>query len=269
MVSSISLSLATTLFASSASSSGGFDVTQLYSTGASATSSLPPGVVLKQAETNETKQLADVKKDPQVQKDLARYAKVVSTAKTLNDVLDDPVARKVFMKANGLGDQTDYVGLAKKALASDPTDTTSLAKKLSSVNGNWLDTVKRFDFKRLGVTALRLTGAVDKVSNDYVSEIRLDNLDKETPGLGSAILFKTVAPTLDTPLKILGSALGREVVVTALGLPKEIALQSLDAQSKAITQRLDITKLKDPAFVDQLVQRYLLRINGGTGGITA
>ena len=268
MVSSISLSLATTLYGSS-SSSAGIDVSRLYSSGASATSSLPPAVLLKQAETNETKQLAAVRKDPQVQKDLARYAKVVSTAKTLNDVLDDPVARKVFLKANGLGDQVDNVGLAKKALASDPRDTASLAKKLSSVNGNWLDTVKRFDFKGLGVTALRLTGAVDQVSNDYVSEKRLDKLDQETPGLGSAILFKKVAPTLTTPLKILGSALGREVVITALGLPKQIALQSLDAQSKAITQRLDITKLKDPHFVDKLVQRYLIRLNGGAGGVTA
>src|SRR5258708_7292096 len=108
MVSSLSLSLVSTLFSSS--SSGGFDVSQLYSSGSAATS-LPPSVALKQAETNETKQLDQVRKDPQVQKDLARYAKVVSTAKTLNDVLDDPVARKVFLKANGLGDQVDYVGL--------------------------------------------------------------------------------------------------------------------------------------------------------------
>jgi Protein of unknown function (DUF1217) len=267
MVSSLSLSLATTLFQTS--SSGGFDVTQLYSGGSSAASSLPPGVALKQAETNETKQLDAVRKDPQVQKDLARYTKVVSTAKTLNDVLDDPVARKVFLKANGLGDQTDFVGLAKKALASDPTDTTSLANQLSSVNGNWLDTVKRFDFKSLGVTALRLKGVGDQITNDYVSEMRLDNLDQQTPGLGSAILFKTIAPTLTTPLKVLGSALGREVVITALGLPKAIALQSLEAQSKAITQRLDITKLKDPEFVDKLVQRYLIQLNGGAGGVTA
>jgi hypothetical protein len=37
----------------------------------------------------------------------------------------------------------------------------------------------------------------------------------------------------------------------------------------AIGKRLDVSKLQDPAFVDQLVQRYLLQLNGGTGGITA
>jgi len=52
-------------------------------------------------------------------------------------------------------------------------------------------------------------------------------------------------------------------------LPKAIAVQSLEAQSKAVSQRLDLTKLKDPEFVDQLVQRYLLQLNGGAGGVTA
>jgi hypothetical protein len=326
-------------------------------------------VALKAAEDNETRQLADVSKEPQVQKDLARYARVVASAKTIDDVLDDPVARKVFMKANGLGDQVDYVGLAKKALASDPNDTASLANQLSTTNSNWLDTVKRFDFANSGLDRLRpntsgftgdwtvtvnrngttvpialnvtnstktgwqatiggvsapvqvdgdtitvnyawkdsasqlhttkLTGkvgkdgtlsgvqvddgatvgawtaapvaadAIQQVSDDYVSEMRLDNLDEQTPGLGSAVLFKQMASTLTTPIQILGSALGREVVVTALGLPKQIALQSLDAQSNAITQRLDVSKLQDPEFVDKLVQRYLIQLNGGTGGITA
>jgi hypothetical protein len=88
------------------------------------------------------------------------------------------------------------------------------------------------------------------------------------PGLGSAILFKRIAEKLDTPIKILGSALGRDVVTTALGLPKQLALQSLQAQEKAITQRLDVKQLKKPEFVDRLVQRYLIQLNGGVGGVT-
>ena len=264
MVSSLSsLSIATSLLASS-SSQGGFDFTKLYPSTSSGTSSLPPGVALKQAETNEAKQLDQVRKDPQVQRDLARYAKVVAGAKTLNDVLDDPVARQVFLKANGLGDQTDYVGLVKKALASAPSDTTSLANKLSSTNVNWLSTINRYNLNLLGVTSLKLPDSLKQVSDDYVSEKRLDNLDEQMPGLGSAILFKTLAPTLKTPIQILGSALGREVVTTALGIPKQIALQSLEAQSTAITKRLDVSKLQNPAFVDNLIQRYLIENNSSS-----
>jgi hypothetical protein len=354
------------------SSSGGFNFASLYLSSASGAGTgvwQSPQEALSQAEKNETKQLEQTAKSPEVQRDLDRYAKVVANAKTLDDVLDDPVARRVFLKANGLGDQADYVGLVKKALMSDPNDSGSLANKLSSINVNWLETVKRYDFANSGLDRLRpnnvgftgdwsltltrdgkavetdleitktakggwkaavngtsagvtvdgdtitvnfvwkdtaqvahlssITGKVGKdgrlsgaqeddgdvvgkwsatpyyadaikaVGDDYVAEKRLDNLDEQMPGLGSAILFKKVAKDFKSTIGILGSALGREVVTTALGLPKQIALQSLEAQTKAIDQRLDVKKLQDPAFVDKLVQRYLIQLNGGTSGLTA
>jgi hypothetical protein len=225
-------------------------------------------VALEQAEKYEAKQLAQMAKSPLTQKDLVRYGKVVKAAKTLNDVLDDPVARRVFLKAHGLGSQVDAVALAKRALASDPADQDSLAYRLGSVNGAWLDTAAKYNFPLFGLTELKTSVSIQEVSDNYVAELRLDLLDQQMPGLGSAVLFKRIAAKLDTPIKILGSALGREVVTTALGLPKQLALQSLEAQEKAIVQRLDVTKLKSPEFVDRLAQRYLIQLNGGAGGIT-
>lgn len=226
-------------------------------------------VALAQAEANEEKQLEQIRKDPTVQKDLERYAKVVAEADTLDEVLDDPIARRVFLKAFGLGDQVDFVGLAKKALASDPADESSLANRLSSINGGWLDVATKFNFSLFGLLELKTETSIAEVTENYVAERRLDQLDEQLPGLGSAMLFKLVAADFDETVKILGSALGREVVTTALGLPQEIALQSINAQEKAINARLDVTKLQDPEFVDRLVQRYLLQLNGGTAGVTA
>lgn len=225
-------------------------------------------VALENAEKNEDRQRDLIARDPIVKKELERYAKVVKEAETIDDVLDDPVARRVFLKANGLGDQENAVALAKKALKSNPADTDSLAHKLSSINGNWLSTVKKHNFHTFGVELLKLNISIAEVTSNYVGEKRLDMLDEQLPGLGSAILFKQIAASLDTPIKILGSALGREVVTTALGLPKQIALQSLEAQEKAISQRLDAKKLKEPEFVDKLVQRYLVQLNGGASGLT-
>ena len=118
------LSAVSLLFGSSAPS-GGVDFSFLTkSSGSSGTATASAGDIkaaLVNAEKNEAKQLAQVAKDPQVQKDLARYAKVVKNAKTMDDVLNDPVARKVFMTANGLKSDIDNVGLAKKALSSNPS----------------------------------------------------------------------------------------------------------------------------------------------------
>jgi hypothetical protein len=250
---------------------GGFDFSALTQKGSSgiAVGAGSIQVALTNAEKNEAKQLKQVADEPMTKKDIERYTKVAKAAKKLDDVLNDPVARKVFLKANGLGDQVDAIALAKKALASDPSKLDSLANRMASTNGAWIDTVKKYRFDLLGVNVLKTPTALKDVADNYVGELRLDSLDQQVPGLGSAILFKRIAKTLDTPIKILGSALGREVVVTALGLPKQIALQSLEAQSKAISQRMDPKKLKDPEFVDKLVQRYLIQLNGGMSGITA
>lgn len=270
----MSSSLTVALSLMPAPQQGGFDFSVLYGGGSAAGAGrvFNAGnvhVALAQAEANEEKQLEQTRKTPTVQRDVERYAKVVAEAETLNDVLDDPVARRVLLKGFGLGDQADYVGLVKKALASDPADKDSLAHKLAGINGGWLEIATKFNFSLFGLVELKTEASIAEVSGNYVGEIRLDQLDEQLPGLGSAILFKRIASSFDETVKILGSALGREVVTTALGLPKEIALQSLQAQEKAVNQRLDISKLQNPDFVDRLVQRYLMQLNGGQSGVTA
>jgi hypothetical protein len=342
-------------------------------------------VALANAEKNEAKQLAQVAKDPAVKKELAHYEKVVKSAKTIDDVLNDPIARKVLMTSAGLGAYADNVAMAKKALMSDPTDPNSLAARLSSTNGAWLQFAKDFNLAKNGLDRLydrqqgfegkwnislqrngetitgvldiakvtipfevtdkgeyipsktsyqakidgeivpatiegdkitlnvlwedekesihisKLTGTLSKdgftasgpqsddgkdngtwkaapyyanaiaeVSANYLGEKRLDMLDQQMPGLGSAVLFKQTASSYDTTIKILGSALGRDVITTALGLPKQLALQSIEAQVKAVEKRIpDPKKLANAGYADQIAQRYLIMLNGGLGGVTA
>ena len=257
----------------SSSSSSGINYSLLTggtnSSGAVAATAGSIKAALINAEKNEAKQVAQVAKDPQIVKDLTRYEKVVKNAKSLDDVLNDPVARRVFMTANGLKDFADYTGMAKKVLASDPSDTSSPAAKLASVNGTWYDTVKKYPVGLAGIGVLQISDAVAEVKNNYLAEKRLDMLDAQMPGLGSAVLFKQVASKLEDATDVLASGLGREVVTTAFGIPKQIAVQSLVAQEKAINQRVDVSKFKNASYVDIIAQRYLLALNGGLGGVTA
>lgn len=358
---------------SGTSSSGSVDFSFLTksSSSSSGTATADVGTVksaLANAEKNEAKQLAQVANDPQILRDLARYEKVVKNANSLDDVLDDPVARTVFMTANGLKADINNVGMAKKVLASDPADKSSIAARLSSINGAWLDAVNTYNFTEYGIDRLspkmdgfagrwridleregepieamleiskargggwqaevdgvpipvqingssvtldllwedaaeelhttRLTGSLGKdgmtgtqaddgsavgtwgakpyfadaigdISANYIAEKRLDMLDQQMPGLGSAVLFKSIAKNLKDATDILGSPLGREVITTAFNIPKQIAIQSMVAQEKAINQRLTPAKLQNDHFVDQIAQRYLIMLNGGLGGITA
>lgn len=372
MTSPMSLSTLNLLYGSS-STTGGVSASLLTGgTTSSGTAAASAGTIksaLVAAEKNEAKQLAQVAKDPQVQRDLARYEKVLKNADSIDDVINDPIARKVLMTATGLKADVDNIGMAKKALLSDPTDSKSVAVKMSSINGGWLQFAQTYNLAEYGLDRLypqqdgaagrwrisferqgepieamlevtkgrggtysatvdgvqvpisasgsdvtidtiwrddadelhttRFVGTLGKdgftgaqyddgvkqangwtadgyfkdaltdISNSYIAEKRLDMLDQQLPGLGSAVLFKQVASTFENALDILGSPLGREIVTTAFNIPKQIAVQSIEAQVKAINQRMNPAKLQNAAFVDTIAQRYLIMLNGGTGGITA
>ena len=88
------LSVVGMLFGSSSSSSGSTLTSLTAGGGSSSISTASAGSIksaLVNAEKNEAKQMEQVAKDPQIQKDLARYEKVVKKAKSLDEVLDEAV----------------------------------------------------------------------------------------------------------------------------------------------------------------------------------
>ncbi len=224
--------------------------------GGGATTGGDPVAALVQAEATQTKAIATQEKDPQTKRDTDRFLAVVAKATDLKTVLADPTARKVLLTANGLGDQTDYTALATKALLSDTTKSGNLASTLS--NTRWLSTAKTYDFANKGLSVLKDPTVLNTITSGYAEVQWRQSLDASTPGLSAALDFRSRASTVKNVDQILGDANLRKVVTVALGLPQQIAFQPLTTQEKAITDRLDITKLKDPKFVEQFARRFLI-----------
>lgn len=215
-----------------------------------------PVAALIQAETNQTKSVTNQEKDPQTKRDVDRFLAAVAKAPDLKTLMADPSARKVLLTANGLGDQVDYTALATKALSSDTTKPGNLASTLSDTR--WLTLAKTYDFANQGLSVLKTQSVLDTITSGYAEVQWRESLDKTTPGLSTALDFRSRASTITNVDQILGDKNLREVVTTALGIPKQIAFQSLNAQEKAITDRVDITKFQDPKFVEQFTRRYLV-----------
>lgn len=230
----------------------------LYGTGSTGTAGngIDPVTALNNALKTETKSVAAVAKQPDVARDIAAFRKAVAAAKTPADLLKNPAVLKVLLTANGLGDQVQYPALAQKALLSDTSKTGSLASQLS--NTEWLSTAKTFDFANKGLANIRKSGVLDSIANGYAEVQWRTSLNTNTPGLSNALNFRSRAGTITTALQVLGDATLRDVVTTALGIPKQIAFQSLEAQAKAITDRVDLTRFKDSKYVDQFTRRYLV-----------
>jgi hypothetical protein len=84
------------------------------------------------------------------------------------------------------------------------------------------------------------------------------SLDQATPGLSNALTFLSQANSIKSVDEILGDSVNRTVVLTALGIPQQIAFQSLTAQEQAVSSRVDISKFQDPKYVTSLTDQYLL-----------
>jgi hypothetical protein len=84
------------------------------------------------------------------------------------------------------------------------------------------------------------------------------SLDKATPGLSNALTFLSQASSIKSVDDILGDAVNRAVVTTALGIPEQIAYQDLTAQEQAVSSRVDIAKFQDPKYITSLTDQYLL-----------
>ena len=218
-------------------------------------SSIPPSQALRSAEANEKRDVAQVARQPEVKRVTDAFAKAVAKATSPDALLRDPAALEVILTANGLGDQLGRNALAREALTSDASKPDALANRLSDTR--WAKAAKLYDFARAGLSLIRKPGVVESLANGYAEVKWRQSLDKATPGLSNALTFRARASSVTSALDILGDPVLREVVTTALKIPKQIAFQPLTAQSNAITTRLDIARLKDPSFVDKFSQRYL------------
>ncbi len=211
---------------------------------------------LKLAEQNQAKDVAQVARDPTVMRDLAAFTKGIANAKTLDAALSNPNVMKVLLTANGLSDELQYTALAKKALLSDPSDPDALVNQLTDTR--WKTLAQTYSLSSKGLAGLQDASVQAQVSSAYEQVTWMNSLDATTPGLAEALQFKQKASQITNVDEILGDPVNREVVLTALGIPEQIAFQELPAQEKAVTNRLDISKLQDASFVNTLTDRYLL-----------
>lgn len=232
----------------------------LYSTGSSpnstAVSTGNPLTDLKLAQANEVTAVANEAKTPQVARDIAAFQAGVANAKDIRTALSNPNVMKVLLTANNLAGYIQYPALAQKALLSDPSQSNSLVNQLN--NPTLLNTAKSFNFARNGLAALQNPTVISTLTNGYAEVLWRQSLEKATPGLSNALAFLSQASSIRTVDDILGDSVNRNVVLTALGIPQQIAFQDLTAQEQQVTARVNVKNFQDPKFITTITDQYLL-----------
>lgn len=213
----------------------------------------------------EAKALARLAKDPQLNRELDAFAKAAAKAQDVKAALRDPRILDVLLPALGLPDAVGQPGLAARALAADPKDPKGLLARLPDTR--WKAAAATLNLRERGVSALRDPKVQASLADGLRRLAWQGELDAGQAGIGDAMAFRERASSAKTAYDVLGDPVLRRVATAALGLPKGIAVQSVEAQARALTARLDLDKLKDPREVAKLAERYVVAAaNGGEGG---
>lgn len=99
---------------------------------------------------------------------------------------------------------------------------------------------------------------LDVLTNGFTKYEYRTGLSTANPGMADAIYFTETAKNMKTAYDILGNAVMRRVVLGALGIPPEIAIQPVETQARAITSRLNLNDLQDPGKVKAMAERFLM-----------
>jgi hypothetical protein len=250
------------LFSSSGSSSSvsASMLASIYSgsTGSSSTfvSTGNPLTDLKLAQTDQTIDVAQEAKQPQVSQAIAAFTKAVANSTSIQSALANPNVQKVLLTANGLSNYIGETALVQKVLMSDPSDPTSLVNQLN--DPTFLAAAQTYNFGTNGLAELQNPKVVAALTNGYAEVEWRTSLDQATPGLANALTFLSQASTIKSITDVFANVTNFDVITTALGIPQAIVDQPLAAQKTAVNSRLDYAKMQDPTYVTSLTDQYLL-----------
>jgi len=249
---SLSASLVSSLFGGSAGATPNGDSTTAIA-----------ALKAAQAKGAEAKGVAAERKDPVTITALKQFEAAVAKAKDVKAALQDPRVLAVLLPAMGLADQAAYPGLVQRALLADPKDSKGI---LASLDSRFTAAATTLDLKAKGLAALRDPKLLANLASGYVQYRYQQGLDDRNAGMSDALYFIQNAAAKTDVYGILGNAVMRRVVTGALGLPAQIAVQSVETQARAITSRMKVADLQDPKTVQALAQRYVMAQAGSGSG---
>lgn len=216
----------------------------------------------------EARALERLGREPELTRTLDQFRRAVERAPDVRAALRDPRVLPVVVTALGIPGAAGQPGLATRALLADPTDEKSLVNRLP--DKRWKAAAETLRLDARGIAALRDPEVQARLAEGLRRARWREQLESSQPGLGDAILFRESAAKAEGTYGVLGHAVLRRVVTTALGLPDQLALQSVEAQARAVESRLKPEKLKDPREVQRLAERYLVARAGSSspaGGV--
>ena len=192
-----------------------------------------------------------------VQAEVEYFKKKAATIKTTEEFFKDRRLVSYALSAFTMDDEINLLGRVKKVMLEDPKDEKALQSRLS--DKRYKEIATAFEFFDKGVTKLTSPTFLKDLESRYVTNEYEKKQGEKNPALRSVAYFLRNGDKIDSSLGILGDKVFRDIALTTLDLPLEIANQTVKKQAKYIDDRIDVSKFKDPKFREQFAEKFLLK----------
>lgn len=202
-----------------------------------------------------------IQQDPRQQQRIADFTKRIKDIDSIEDLANDRRVLSFVLDAFGLGAELNKTAFVRAAIEGGPK---GLAFFLNDVR--YRELAAFFDAPNNG--ASRLTSEVGQAAliERFQTIAGEQAVGQQSDRARQALFFKRITSTIDSPLELLGNNLTRDIVLTALNLPPQIAFQSVDKQASLVEKGIDIDKLDDPEYVDKFLTRFLINADIADSG---
>lgn len=214
-----------------------------------------------------TRSLSTTAKEKAVANDSKYYLANIGKVTTIDQFVGNARLFTFAMTAFGLGDMTNAKGLIKKVLTEGVGTTSTLAYKLN--DSRYVALAKAFNFAQTGTATTQAASLQQPVVDSYVRQQLEAQQGTDNPGVQLALYFQRMAPTVKSAYGLLGDTSLWKVIKTAFDFPDAMANAPIDKQAQAITARLKIADLADPAKVDKLLRTFAVKYDIAQGASTS
>ena len=245
------------------------------SVGGGGTSVLPASVLLRNYQKDPVEARSNFLNREDIQRKIDSFNRNAEKIESVDDLLDDRRTFEFVLTAFGLQNELNNPGKMRVVLESDPDDINSFANRLN--DPRFGEIAAFFNFANLGPTNIRQTDKQAEVINKFLENQFEVDAGNQNPAFRDALFFLRSINDVQNTFDILGNLPLRGIVTQALGLPQQIALQSVDKQASLIERRFDVSKAALSASTDEnaplsraeLLEADLARLGTANEQVTA
>jgi Protein of unknown function (DUF1217) len=217
---------------------------------------------------NYSNSLANTAKEPIVARTTQYFQNNIGKVTSASQLVNNSQLYNYVLTAFGLQNMSYAKALITKVL-NGGTGAASFAQSLNDPRYKAL--ASAFDFSTSGAATTSNSTNMQSVVNNYYQQTLESSTAQQNQGAQMALYFKRMAPQITSPYSILADQTLLKVVETAFSLPTTLSLENIDTQAKEISQLLNVSKLQDPTFLNQFIQRFTASYDAQnpTGSVTS